>query len=97
MSLSVEEKRPAAKTERIGLRTTLQQQVLIQRAADALQKSVTEFILDSACKAAENTLLEQRLFLLDEEAWDKFVEILDRPVSVNTGLRELLKEKAPWE
>jgi hypothetical protein len=32
---SVEEKRPTAKTERIGLRTTLQQQVSIQRAASS--------------------------------------------------------------
>lgn len=97
MSISVEESKPAARTARIGLRATPQQQTLIQRAAEAANKSVTEFILDSACKAAENELLDQRFFLLDDRQWEKFQEALLRPAQIKPGLQKLLKEKAPWE
>jgi uncharacterized protein (DUF1778 family) len=37
------------------------QEAILKRAADARHKSLTEFILDSACSAAEQTLLDQRL------------------------------------
>ncbi len=99
MALSVQDKKEtqAGRTGRLGLRTTPQQQLLIQRAAKALNKSVTEFILDSACKAAEDTLMGQRFFLLDDESWKKFQEVLDRPAEVNPKLQQLMKEKAPWE
>ncbi len=97
MTTLVEEKKTAARTARLGLRATLQQQILIQRAAEALNKSVTEFVLDSACTAAENTLLNQRLFLLDDEDWQKFQDALEQPAKVKPGLQKLMKEKAPWE
>lgn len=97
MSTLVEEKKAAPRTARLGLRASLQQQILIQRAAEVLNKSVTEFILDSACTAAENTLLNQRFFLLDDKGWQKFQEALDRPAKVKPELQKLLKEKSPWE
>jgi uncharacterized protein (DUF1778 family) len=97
MTTLVEEKKAAARTARLGLRATLQQQILIQRAAEALNKSVTEFVLDSACTAAENTLLNQRLFLLNDGDWQKFQDALEQPAKVKPGLQKLMKEKAPWE
>lgn len=97
MSVSVEKDKLSPRTARLGLRATEEQQMLIRRAAEALNKSVTEFILDSACKEAENTLLNQRLFLLDEKKWQKFQEALEQPAKVKPGLQELMKEKAPWE
>ncbi len=92
-----EENSSTARIARIGLRATRQQQMLIQRAAEASNKSITEFVLESACTAAESTILDQSFFLLEEEEWQKFHEILDRPAEVKTGLREMLQEQAPWE
>ena len=97
MSTLANEKKATARTARLGLRATPQQQVLIQRAAEAMKKSVTEFVLDSACSAAENALLDQRLFLVDEQGWRKFQEVFDRPARVKPKLQKLLMEKAPWE
>ncbi len=82
---------------RIGFRTTEQQQLLIRRAADVSQKSVTEFVLESACAAAENILMDQRLFFLSEAEWNHFQEVLDRPADVRPGLRRLMDEVPPWE
>jgi uncharacterized protein (DUF1778 family) len=97
MSIFVNEGKTSARTARLGIRTTPGQQILILRAAEAVNKSVTEFVLDSACDAAENTLLNQRFFLLDDENWKKFNEVLERPARVKPGLKKLMKEKAPWE
>ena len=97
MPTLVKERKLAARTARLGIRATPRQQMLILRAAEAVNKSVTEFILDSATDAAENTLLNQRFFLLDDDQWSKFQEALEQPAKIHAGLHELLKEKAPWE
>jgi uncharacterized protein (DUF1778 family) len=46
------------KAARINLRTTREQDTLIRRAADAQRKSVSEFVLEAACRSAESTLLD---------------------------------------
>lgn len=81
---------------RLGLRTTPIQAALIQRAAEVTQKSITEFVLSSACEKAEQTLLDQRLFQVDEETWKLFEEALERPAQARVGLRELLEEPPVW-
>ena len=86
----------AVRSGRLGLRTTPIQAALIQRAAEVTQKSITEFVLSSACEKAEQTLLDQRLFLIDEETWRLFERIIERPAQAKTGLKALLEEPAIW-
>lgn len=97
MSNLADKENSTARSSRLGFRVTPQQHVLIRRAAEITHKSVTEFVLDSACEAAANALLDQRLFLVDDEAWQKFQDALDEPAKVKPKLRKLIKEKAPWE
>lgn len=85
------------RTARFGLRATHQQEVLIRRAAEVSRKSVTEFVLNSACVAAEDALLDQRLFLADDESWQAFLDALERPVRIKPRLSELMRHHAPWE
>jgi len=87
----------AMRSGRLGLRTTSAQAALIQRAAEATQKSVTEFVLSSVCEKAEQTLLDQRLFMVDDQTWLAFQDALERPVLVNKGLQSLISEPAIWE
>jgi len=87
----------AARTGRLGLRTTPVQAALIQRAAEVTQKSVTEFVLSSACEKAEQTLLDQRLFMVDEQTWLAFQDALERPAQVKKGMQSLIAEPAIWE
>ena len=88
---------PTLRSGRLGLRTTRVQAALIQRAAEVAQKSITEFVLTSACEKAEQTLLDQRLFLIDEKAWKLFQDVLERPAKVKTGLKDLIEEPPIWE
>ena len=87
----------AMRTARFGFRVTHRQEVLIRRAAEATRKSVTEFVLNSACSAAENALLDQKLFFADDESWQAFVDAMDEPAKIKPRLSELMRHRAPWE
>jgi len=86
-----------ARSARLGLRATPRQEAVLRRAADAAHKSLTDFILDSACLAAEQTLLDQRIFMVSGQQYEAFLALLDRPEQDNAGLRELFSRKAPWD
>jgi uncharacterized protein (DUF1778 family) len=88
---------PAPRSARLGLRATLEQEAVLRRAAEVAHKSLTDFILDSACLAAEQTLLDQRLFLVSGSQCQALMELLERPAQPNEGLRDLFSRKAPWD
>ena len=87
----------AIRSGRMGLRTTPQQESVLRRAAEVAHKSLTDFVLDSACLAAEQTLLDQRMFLVSGEHANSLMDLLDRPAQDNPRLRELFARKAPWD
>jgi uncharacterized protein (DUF1778 family) len=87
----------SARSARLGLRATPEQEVVLRRAADVARKSLTDFILDSACLAAEQTLLDQRLFMVSGSQYQALMDLLERPEQVNGGLRDLFARKAPWD
>ena len=86
----------ATRTARLGLRTTPAQEAVLRRAAEVSHKSMTDFILDSAYQAAEQTLLDQRLFLVSGSQSQSLLDLLDRPEQDNPGLKDLFSRRAPW-
>ena len=90
-------KQATARGETINLRANRNQKVLIDRAAEALGRSRSEFMLDTACREAESVLLDRRYFTLSDEAFRRFISTLDSPPKDNPRLRRLLQTKAPWE
>lgn len=87
----------AARSARLGLRATPEQEAVLRRAAEVAHKSLTDFILDSACLAAEQTLLDQRLFMVSGSRYQALMDLLERPEQANDGLRDLFARKAPWD
>ncbi len=83
--------------ETINLRASRNQKVLIDRAAEALGRSRSDFMLDTACREAESVLLDRRYFTLSEEAFKRFTRMLDSPPKDNPRLRRLLQTRAPWD
>ena len=77
---------------RLNLRASKRQDALIREAAGVLGKSVTDFVLDSACTSAEQVLADRRYFEVDESTWRRFEEALDRPVRVKPRLARLFEE-----
>ena len=86
-----------AKTSRLGFRASEPQAKIIRMASDISHKSLTDFIMDSAYQAAEKVILDQRLFMVSEDVFNKFSEILDRPEKENEGLKDLFSSSSPWD
>jgi uncharacterized protein (DUF1778 family) len=82
-----------SKKERIDLRVNLHVKQLLQEAARACHKSVSEFLLDAGITAANQTLDDRRRFELDDEQWQAFQQALERPVKSQPPLERLLTEK----
>ena len=89
--------RAEAKSERIDIRTTSRVKHLLQEAAAARSKSVTEFVLDVALTEAAGVLAERHLFLLDENQWAAFMTALDAPTKPKPRLEALLREPSVLE
>ena len=87
----------ATRTAPINLRALDSQRNLIDRAAALLGKNRSDFMLETACREAENVMLDQRLFRLDKANFDAFNQALEAPTKNNPALRKLMGKKAPWE
>jgi uncharacterized protein (DUF1778 family) len=81
----------------INIRAKARQRDLIDQAAERLGRSRSEFMLDAACRKAEDVLLDQAFFTVDAGTFEKFQALLDRPLPATDKLRRLLKTKAPWD
>jgi len=80
------------KTERIDVRASVAVKQLLQEAALASHKSVSEFLLDAGVNAANQALSDRRHFALEEAQWEAFLAVLDRPVRAKAQLRRLIVE-----
>ena len=85
--VSVETKR---KDDRLELRLERERRQLLDRAAQAVGLSTSAFVLEHATLAAQEMLADRTVFALDEEQWNVFVELLDRPVQPVEGLASFL-------
>jgi uncharacterized protein (DUF1778 family) len=81
----------------INIRAKAKQRDLIDQAAERLGRSRSDFMLEAACRQAEDVLLDQAFFSVDEGTFTQFQMLLDQPLPVTDKLRSLLKTKAPWE
>ena len=81
----------------INMRVLPEQKTLISQAAAILKMDRTAFILSTVCREAEEVILNQRVFLLDDKAFDQFEQSLEKPLPKSFELEKLLSEKSPWE
>ncbi len=88
---------PERKDEKFALRVTAKQKAVIEHAAKLKQSTITNFIIDKAYQAAEEVILDQRHFVLDEKQWRAFNKALYAPAKDLPRLRQLLSEPDIWE
>jgi len=89
--------RTRVRAENINLRVSRNQKALIDRAADALGRSRSDFMLEAACREAESVLINRHYFTLPEDEFKRFTAMLDKPPANNHRLARLLRTKAPWD
>lgn len=81
-----------SKSERIDVRASSSVKLLLQEAARASHKNVSEFLLDAGVVAATQTLADRRHFVLDDAQWQAFQAALDAPTQTKPRLKQLLKQ-----
>lgn len=86
-----------AKRETLNIRIKPEVRDLIDRAAASRGKNRTDFILDSARLAAEDTLLDQVIMKVSPQAYEQFQARLDMSPNANDRLRKTMLAPAPWD
>lgn len=90
---------PAIKTKSknrsvvVNLRMKQEQREIIDKAAEIIGTNRSVFMVDAATRAAQDAVLDQRVFNLNAEQWKEFQEALDRPPQPNERLKKALSRK----
>ncbi|HEY3234773.1 MAG TPA: DUF1778 domain-containing protein [Polyangiaceae bacterium] len=90
-------KRQARPRETLNIRIRPEVRSLIDRAAKVCATTRTDFILDAAKRAAENSLLDRALISVSQSAYAEFLKRLDAPAKPNDRLRRTMKAARPWK
>jgi uncharacterized protein (DUF1778 family) len=85
------------KDDLIQIRASAATKAILNRAAAMRGQKLSEFMLESARQRAEETILDQRLFALDDDAYKAFLAMLDAPAKTDKALRARMKRKPAWK
>ena len=80
----------------VNLRLREDVRALIDRAAKIRGKTRSDFMIDAAYRAAEDTLLDQTLVKVDAESYRHYLAILDKPPT-GEGFGHLMSTPKPWQ
>ena len=77
-----------AKAERLEVRLTPATKSLLSHAAQLKHTTLTDFLISSAVRAAEDALLSPRIFEINsEEGWNTLMNLLDEPTHATPDQR----------
>ncbi|MFO8034016.1 MAG: DUF1778 domain-containing protein [Candidatus Bipolaricaulota bacterium] len=76
----------AVKGERIELHASPDEKALVKRAAALTHRSISEFVINSAVKAARRAVEEHEELALSRQDSEAFVQALLSPPKSNEGL-----------
>jgi uncharacterized protein (DUF1778 family) len=85
------------KDDVIQIRASAGAKAFLNRAAALRGQKLSEFMLESAHRQAEDTILDQRAFFLDDDAHARFLSLLDAPPKISAKVRARLNRNPPWE
>ncbi|KAA3498459.1 DUF1778 domain-containing protein [Agrobacterium tumefaciens] len=70
---------------------------LIDRAAELLGKTRTDFMLEASERRAEEVLLDRTIVTVSPEIYAEYLARLDAPAQLNERLKRTMSNKAPWD
>jgi len=82
---------------RWNVRVAEHEDALVRAASERFGVGFTSFIRLAALSEARRLLADRTRFELDETDWQRFTELLGRPVRVPAGLRELYSKPSVFE
>ena len=86
------ERRKPPKEGRLSIRATARQLEMLQRAAEAQGRTLSDFVLSTATERAEEILVERRHFIADPESWERFMQALESPPAPVDALIRLFRD-----
>src|SRR5579859_7292391 len=97
MRKSKSEKAAALKATKVQLRLRPAQKALIAQAAALRQTTLSNFVLEHACQAAQQVVADQVHFVLPAGRWKAFCAALDAPPRKIPALKKLLTEEGVFD
>jgi uncharacterized protein (DUF1778 family) len=88
---------PVRKDDVIQIRASAETKAVLNRAAALRGQKLSEFMLESARRQAEEAILDQRIFFLDAKTHEKFLTLLDSPTKPSRYLKSLLARRPDWQ
>lgn len=85
------------RSEKLDLRLTPEAKRVLNAAARASRRSVSDFVLESALSRAQEALPDRQHFGLDAEKWQAFLTALDTPPRPLPRLGRLLAKPSVLE
>ena len=85
------------KDRSIQIRASADTKAILNRAAALRGQKLSEFMLQSARRQAEDTILDQRRFFLDPKKHEQFLAMLDAPAKPSRELRARMRRKPSWD
>lgn len=85
------------KEERLYLRLSASQKKLLADAAALSHTSLSEFALVTSLIEAEQRLLDQRVFVLGNEAFDELEKLLSKGPNNSQAAQKTMSQIPPWE
>lgn len=81
----------------IQIRTSAETKAILNRAAALRGQTLSEFMLESARRQAQEVLADERAFVLESETFNTFLAQLDVRAEPASQLADLMQRKPPWE
>ena len=85
------QRRGPSKTNRLNLRLTSEQHLLLTKASGIRGESVSNYVLRHGLMAAETDIIDRRAFFANDEQFEAIQAIVSAPSPVPDRLAELLK------
>lgn len=81
----------ALKKQRIDLRLTDDDKSKIEEAAAMTNQTITQFMVASAAKRAEEVIEQHRRLILNDESWNLVMDAISNPPAPNNRLKRAAK------
>ncbi|MCB2189896.1 MAG: DUF1778 domain-containing protein [Deltaproteobacteria bacterium] len=92
----MQQSRPSSRSTNIIIRVTPEQRDLIDQAALLNNKTQTDFILEAATMAAQDSILDQVLLPVPVEQFEAFQRFLERSPEQDKRLSALMARTSRW-
>ena len=85
------------KTVHIDIRTSRADKVILQQAASSMNKTISDFLLDTGLLAASEVLVNRSLFAFNDDQWVEFQAALDVSPKSKPALKQLLSKPSLFD